>query len=171
MPTIQFAEVPNKSSISNNCCVYAIKVIYYCYTSVSFICSHAVFQKLCMAIIWTYFHAINTKILPETKSINVIFLPYFQCRKYIGLSLPLGSQISNAFWNNFRLHVQIKAQSFQIYTCMHLLSLFSLNLTPYVPRTFDFWSIHGIKNNSDLLQTPSKCQSHWYTISSLLGHP
>ena len=27
MPTVQFAEVPNKSSISDNCCVYDIMVI------------------------------------------------------------------------------------------------------------------------------------------------
>ena len=27
MPTVQFAEVPNTSFISNNCCVYAIMVI------------------------------------------------------------------------------------------------------------------------------------------------
>ena len=27
MPTVQFAEVPNTSSISNKCCLYAIMVI------------------------------------------------------------------------------------------------------------------------------------------------
>ena len=27
MPTVQFAEVPNKSSKSTNCCVYAVMVI------------------------------------------------------------------------------------------------------------------------------------------------
>ena len=27
MPTVQFAEVPNKSSISNNCCAFAIMFI------------------------------------------------------------------------------------------------------------------------------------------------
>ena len=27
MPTVQFAEAPHKSSISNNCCVHAIMVI------------------------------------------------------------------------------------------------------------------------------------------------
>ena len=32
MPTVQFAEVQNKSSISNNDCVYAIMVMYYCST-------------------------------------------------------------------------------------------------------------------------------------------
>ena len=28
MPTVQFAEVPNKSSLSNNCCAFAIMFIY-----------------------------------------------------------------------------------------------------------------------------------------------
>ena len=32
MPTVQFDDVPNKTSISYTCCVYAIMVIYYCNT-------------------------------------------------------------------------------------------------------------------------------------------
>ena len=28
------------------------------------------------------FHAIVSNVLSETKSINVVFLPYFQCAKY-----------------------------------------------------------------------------------------
>ena len=67
MPTVQFAEVPNKSSISNNCCVYAIMVV-----ALSVLNLQPNFQKLCMAMD-PFFYAI------ATKSINVILLPYFQC--------------------------------------------------------------------------------------------
>ena len=36
------------------------------------------------------FDAIFTNVLSETKSINDIFLPYFQCPIF-GMSLPLGN--------------------------------------------------------------------------------
>ena len=67
MPTVQFAKVPNKSSISNNCCV--------CYTGhtilkhlVSFICN-----QIFRSCVWlcTHFHAIETfcQRLKNSKSV------------------------------------------------------------------------------------------------------
>ena len=73
MPTVQFAEVPNKSFISNNCCVFAIMFINIVARGVLDLQPN--FQKL----LWTRFHAIVTNVLSETKPKNVIFQTYFQC--------------------------------------------------------------------------------------------
>ena len=74
MPIVQFAEVPNESSISNNCCVCALMFIKYCSmwcpgTAAKF--SEAVYGY------GPIFMQLFQNVLSETKSINVIFLPYF----------------------------------------------------------------------------------------------
>ena len=128
MPTVQFAEVPNKSSISNNCCAFAIMFIYYCSTwypwSVA-IFSEAVYGygPIFMQLFLTFCQRLSSKMSHFYHISSV---------HYTGMSLSLRSYKSHAFWNNFRLHVLVKAQSFQIYVwCMHLLSPFSLNLPFY----------------------------------------
>ena len=74
MPTVQFAEVPNTSSISNYCCVCAIMVTKWCHLSTAKF-SDAVYGywPIFMQLLLTF------------------------CPIYIGMSLPLGSHQSNAF--------------------------------------------------------------------------
>ena len=55
-------------------------VTLYCSPYVSFICS-PIFRS-CVWL-WTHFHPIVTNVLSETKSLNFIGLPYFQCQIHV----------------------------------------------------------------------------------------
>ena len=72
MPTVQFAEVPNKSSIYNSCYVNAIMFILYYIVARGVLDLQSNFQKLRMAM-----YLFQANVLSETKSINAIFLTYF----------------------------------------------------------------------------------------------
>ena len=103
----------------------------------SFICSQ-IFRR-CVWL-WTHFHAIFTNVLSETKSIIVIFLPYFQCPVCLCL-LEIIKVMHFEIILGCMYRQKLNRSKYIPNVC--IFSLFSLNLPFYehiknVPRMFSF---------------------------------